>query len=62
LCTDIEKVYVEALDKAKAHLVEYQRQRQMIDDLVTTQESTIERQDEEVQAGLRELEQQGMLL
>lgn len=52
----IEKVYGAAIENSKAHLSEYQRQKQMIQDLVSTQEATIERFEEDCQAARREKE------
>ena len=62
LSSDIEQVYKSALDKARAHLAEYQRQRRMIADLVATQESTLARLTEETEGTSRELASQQILL
>ncbi len=62
LSSNIETVYMQAIEKARAHLTEYQRQRQMAADLVAIQESTLERQSTEVQGCQRELESQELVL
>ena len=58
MASSIEQVYCQAIDKANAHLSEYQRQRQMLADLVATQEETLERLSEEQKKQEREVESQ----